>query len=252
MSVPHQQLLDAIFKINAADNTLSFSEAAVGGVTRLIASDVAVFQALDLRSQRIVTHMTPPGCFTEKELAYYTEHARDHPINAYYATHSDQSARRISDVTNEDEWVTGKLYRACLQRLSLRHTIALPVTIDESIVVGLSLSRREPNFTRQDCELLDLLGPHLRQAWQRHQSPWADRRELECRQHLQALGLSAREAEVLFWMTEGKVNREVAMLLGISLSTVQEHVANILAKLKLENRHAATVFAIARLQPGAV
>jgi DNA-binding NarL/FixJ family response regulator len=124
----------------------------------------------------------------------------------------------------------------------------LPVKIDQSIVVALSFARRDPDFTREDCELLDAFGPHLRLAWQRHESPWADRRELESRRRLQALGLSPRESEVLFWMTEGKLNREIATLLGLTLGTVQDNVARILEKLGVENRHAATVFAIARLR----
>jgi DNA-binding NarL/FixJ family response regulator len=37
---------------------------------------------------------------------------------------------------------------------------------------------------------------------------------------------------------------------GRSLSTVQEHVANILEKLRQENRHAATVFALRSLGKG--
>jgi DNA-binding NarL/FixJ family response regulator len=126
--------------------------------------------------------------------------------------------------------------------------VGLPVNVDASTAVGVSFSRREPDFTTEDCEMLNAFGPHLRLAWQSHENPWADSREIASRQRLQALGLSPRESEVLYWMTEGKVNREIATMLGISLGTVQEYVAGILTKLQLENRHAATIFAIAKLR----
>lgn len=58
------------------------------------------------------------------------------------------------------------------------------------------------------------------------------------------LGLSKREAEVLWWVSNGKVNKEIAMILGVSFRTVQKHVENLLRKLDLENRHAAAVYAI--------
>jgi len=45
-------------------------------------------------------------------------------------------------------------------------------------------------------------------------------------------------------MVEGKQNREIASILGISLATVQKHVAQIVRKLHAENRHAATVMAL--------
>ncbi len=68
------------------------------------------------------------------------------------------------------------------------------------------------------------------------------------RERLQRLGLAPRESEVLFWMTEGKQNREIATILGIALGTVQKYVAAILVKLGQENRHSATVFALKTLR----
>jgi DNA-binding NarL/FixJ family response regulator len=71
---------------------------------------------------------------------------------------------------------------------------------------------------------------------------------MEAQLRLRELGLSPREAEVLFWMTEGKQNGEIATILEIRLGTVQEYVSGILDALEQENRHAATVFAIQRLR----
>jgi DNA-binding CsgD family transcriptional regulator len=51
--------------------------------------------------------------------------------------------------------------------------------------------------------------------------------------------LSAREEEVLIWMSEGKTNAEIAEILDISLHTVKRHVERILQKLAVPNRSAA-------------
>lgn len=53
------------------------------------------------------------------------------------------------------------------------------------------------------------------------------------------LRLTEREAEVLRWIAEGKSNREAAMLLEISVRTVEKHVENVFAKLGVDNRNAA-------------
>jgi DNA-binding CsgD family transcriptional regulator len=55
--------------------------------------------------------------------------------------------------------------------------------------------------------------------------------------------LTAREAEVLRLVAAGRTNREVAAELVISEHTVARHVQNILAKLDLPSRAAATAFA---------
>jgi ATP/maltotriose-dependent transcriptional regulator MalT len=56
-------------------------------------------------------------------------------------------------------------------------------------------------------------------------------------------GLSAREREVLRLVAAGKSNREIAAELVISEHTVARHVQNILAKLRVSSRTAATAFA---------
>ncbi len=53
------------------------------------------------------------------------------------------------------------------------------------------------------------------------------------------LNLTPREAEVLYWVSEGKTNPEIALILGSSRRTVEKHVEHILEKLGVENRLAA-------------
>lgn len=55
--------------------------------------------------------------------------------------------------------------------------------------------------------------------------------------------LTVREQEVLEWIAEGKRNGEIAQILGISVFTVGKHVQNILKKLGVENRTAASRYA---------
>ncbi len=54
-----------------------------------------------------------------------------------------------------------------------------------------------------------------------------------------ALGLTPREAEVLYWIAQGKANPDVATILGASVRTVHKHVENIFRKLGCETRAAA-------------
>jgi DNA-binding CsgD family transcriptional regulator len=58
---------------------------------------------------------------------------------------------------------------------------------------------------------------------------------------LLCLGLTAREAEVLFWIAHGKTSPEIAIILDAALNTVKKHVQNILLKLGVETRLAAAL-----------
>ena len=63
------------------------------------------------------------------------------------------------------------------------------------------------------------------------------------------LGLTPREAEVLFWLAQGKSNPDISSILGAGLRTVHKHVENIFRKLGLETRTAATLAAMEVLRP---
>jgi DNA-binding CsgD family transcriptional regulator len=56
---------------------------------------------------------------------------------------------------------------------------------------------------------------------------------------LQSLGLTSREAEVLLWLSQGKSNSEIAIILTAKVRTIAKHLERVFAKLMVENRTAA-------------
>ena len=58
--------------------------------------------------------------------------------------------------------------------------------------------------------------------------------------------LSPRETDVMLQMAFGRSNKEIAEALTITEETVKSHVGNLLAKLHLENRTQAVVYALKR------
>jgi DNA-binding NarL/FixJ family response regulator len=59
-----------------------------------------------------------------------------------------------------------------------------------------------------------------------------------------AYNLSAREREVVRWITQGLNSSEVAQQLSITYNTVETHIKNIFHKLNVSNRHAMVAKAI--------
>jgi len=56
--------------------------------------------------------------------------------------------------------------------------------------------------------------------------------------------LSERELEVLFLVSQGKTNREIADVLALSEKTVRNHVSNLLEKLDKSNRIELATYAV--------
>jgi len=64
-----------------------------------------------------------------------------------------------------------------------------------------------------------------------------------------ALGLTVRQAEVAYWVAQGKSNAETAVILGTSPRTVDKHMERIFQRLGLENRASLIVAAGDCLRP---
>ena len=64
---------------------------------------------------------------------------------------------------------------------------------------------------------------------------------------LEGLGLTKREAEVLFWVSQGKRNSEIGTILGAQPRTITKHIEHILERLSVETRTAAARVAIDHL-----
>ena len=52
----------------------------------------------------------------------------------------------------------------------------------------------------------------------------------------ETINLTRREKEILSYLLDGKTNKEVSLILDISLNTVNNHVANIYEKSGVKNR----------------
>lgn len=58
--------------------------------------------------------------------------------------------------------------------------------------------------------------------------------------------LTAREAEVLHWVAQGKTNRDIGEILGTSPKTITKHLEHVFQKLGVETRTAAANVALGR------
>jgi DNA-binding CsgD family transcriptional regulator len=64
---------------------------------------------------------------------------------------------------------------------------------------------------------------------------------------LELLGLTRREAEVLFWISRDKSSADIAKVLGCSEGTVRKHLEHIYEKLGVQTRMGAVMAALERL-----
>ncbi len=113
--------------------------------------------------------------------------------------------------------------------------------IDNHTATYFSFSCIPGSLNQRHAYLLKLLVPHLHVALTRVVSnPRFNKKQAPTQQ----IKLSKREKEVLQWMSSGKSNWEIAQVIGLSESTVKNHVHHILGKLHAASRAQAVAKAI--------
>jgi len=60
--------------------------------------------------------------------------------------------------------------------------------------------------------------------------------------------LTPREAEVLYWVVKGKINRDIGDILSSSPMTVKKHLERVFVKLGVETRTAAAAMVLSRIR----
>ena len=65
-----------------------------------------------------------------------------------------------------------------------------------------------------------------------------------------AFRLTQREAEVLYWVVQGKTSKDIGDILGSSPRTVNKHLEHVFEKLGVETRTAAANLAMSKMRGG--
>jgi DNA-binding CsgD family transcriptional regulator len=340
--------LDFLRNTYALRDLKAFEAHILSTLPSVVASEHASYNEINPRAGHYSGISAPP--VAPRLLEAFTRHMPEHPLIAHYARTADGRTLKISDFLSAQRFHRLGLYSEFFRQMRIEHQIAFVLPAPPPLVVGVALNRRRPDFSERDRLVLNLLRPHLIQAYRnaeavtrlqqevtlvergiaelggaivllhsdgrvremtplarqwlsryfQHPSPrgnglpealvrWvkqqerlladqddvpspqqslvvtrdprrliarllvsSDRKLLLMEEQgvpephgLEALGLTRREAEVLAWVSQGKTNAEVAIILGTRRRTVSKQLEHIYQKLGVETRTAAAALAIA-------
>lgn len=223
---------------DAAGDVMSFAREGVADLSRLVASEITTLSICDpLRHTRRVLSK-PEGAISAADRLCFDHYFSVHPLVRYHFSHPGGGAWRISDSLSQRDFCASALYNDYYRRIGIDHVVAVPLFVDEGLLVSFVLNRTGRDFSDRECALLDLVrGPlsaFYRLAQSRQPAPGG----------FALLPLTRREREVLTWLAAGKTDREIAAILGASPRTVQKHLQHIYGKLGVETRTAAVMRAM--------
>ena len=204
----------------------------------------------DQRSQLNVVLSRSAKSFSGEE-CQMLETLRPHLVQAYKSSNQSSFSSEaigvaevgflVTDRKGNIDYATPKARKLMRQYFHPKSDLALPDRIQTWLEEDRKLDRVTPlHELRIDFGRISLIvemisttdAPQhrllLRETVQRLES-----------QPLEMLGLTKREAQVLFWASQGKSNGEIAIILASKVRTIAKHLERIFAKLMVENRTAA-------------
>jgi DNA-binding CsgD family transcriptional regulator len=233
-----------------------FARRGVQHLPTLVASEITTLSLCDLAPGKRRVVSVPPPALGRHELDAFDRHFREHPLVRFHTAHHGGGAHRISDSMTAAAFRATPLYADYYARVGLDHAIALPLYVDERLLVSFVLNRKGRDFGDDERELLDLVRAPLaalyRQSYALAQARAAlaasgDPSPPPARESEDVLAsLTDREREVLGWVAAGKSNAQIAQIVGASPRTVAKHLERIYQKLGVESRTAAAMRAVKR------
>ncbi len=159
-----QRLLAFLQGIYAEHDLDGLVERLLHGLPKLIPCDNAVYNEANLLRRRVVWREAPaisPALPGAREI--FEAHMSEHPLVAQKDW--DGRAVRMSDFLTRPRFHDLGLYQEFFRRLGLEHQLSIRLPAEAPLMVVVNVNRSRSDFSRRDRVLMELLRPHLVQAY---------------------------------------------------------------------------------------
>jgi DNA-binding CsgD family transcriptional regulator len=237
--------LDVVREVQAAADLDAYRRSILR-VQELVPCQEIGYNEVDAETGEIFMVLDPPESVLPGLDAAFARNVDQHPVIEHHRASGDGSPHAISDFLTEEEFHSTDLYREVYGRMGAEDQLSFILPSPPGLVVGIAMNRATRGFSESERELVELVRPHLSQAFRDAHlrdsaDPLSDAR-------LGGLGLTSREAEVTRLLVDGRSASDIAQELTISVHTARNHIAHVYEKLGVGNR-AAAVAAVLRAKP---
>jgi DNA-binding CsgD family transcriptional regulator len=230
----------------ATTSVATFARTGVHLLNRNIGAEITTLSECDLVSGRRTVVTTPGVSIGTADRACFDRHFNEHPLVRFHAHAGGRTTHRISDSIPFTRFRNTSLFNEYYRHIGIDHAIALPVYVDERLLVSFVLNRLRTDFTDREVAWLDNVRDALAALYR-------NARLLQAAQvmeddppalsdaRMERWRLTPREREMLRFVALGKTDREIGALAGVSVRTVHKHLQRIYEKLGVETRTAAVM-----------
>lgn len=213
-------------------------------VRHLISAEFGGCGVFNRRSGRLSIGFDVPHTSFGSAMNAYAALMGDYPLFNFDPAVNQGRPFRRSQFFSARSFRRLDIYNEVYRPLGIDNHCALHVPTNDHEALFFFLERKGgPDFSERDMQVLEVAQSHLHTAYALSHATVADQTHPVRPESLVKAGLTPREADTLAWICQGKSNAETAIILGISVYTVKDHLTSIFNKTGASNRLAAILWA---------
>jgi DNA-binding CsgD family transcriptional regulator len=204
--------LETIYGVMSVEQ---FPTRVLSAVRKVFPCDVICYNEVGLPDADISWIMEPASALPSPDLRkIFQRHLLEHPVFSYYTRTGDGHSLRISDFLSQRQFHDSGLYSEFYKPSSVEYQLGTIISITPRQVIGFALDRDRSDFSENERLCLDLLRPHLVQAYRNAQTLDIMKRAVEIDQR--KLVIVSRSGQVL--LATDDVWQVIGDFFGVSCS----------------------------------
>lgn len=171
------------------------------GISTLIPAESAAFAEIDGEGRIIDARAEPSTAKCPGIRQLFERYLPQHPLFTYYQRTGDASATKLTDFLTQRQFHTLKLYSELYRPMRMEYAMSVALSGPRPFCVAVARHRSHRDFSERDRLLLNLLRPHLVQAYANAEAVRVMRQEIG----LLGKAMEARGQGVVLLSKDGRV-----------------------------------------------
>lgn len=160
--------LEVIYRTTGVDH---YPNQVLSALSKLFPCNTICYNEVSLLNGNISWYMEPADALPSQRMReLFQKHLIDHPVFSYYTRTGDRRSLRISDFYSKKQFHNTGLYTEFYKQTDVEYQLGSIISVNPHQIIGFALDRDCMDFSDKECLCLDLLRPHLEQAYHNAQT----------------------------------------------------------------------------------
>ena len=165
-NLDYQQTLEVIGALGVATSPRDLQHKIVPLLAKVVPADIISYTEVNPATGHVTGIIHPDEFNLSQITAALQRYMHEHPVIAHVMQTGSSEALRISDFISQSEFHDTGLYMELYRGLGVEYQIAITVPTRKPLIGALVLNRRSLDFSERDRTVLNLLRPHLANAFE--------------------------------------------------------------------------------------